>query len=63
MTLHMTLTRPDLRTTDEGRHPDVVGEDPLRLSALPFSDEHQPIWDSLPPDGSRIRRLWRRLRK
>jgi hypothetical protein len=61
MTLHMTLTRPDLRTTDG---PVVATtEEPLHIMALPFAGEQQSIWDTLPAESSRVKRFWRRIRK
>lgn len=61
MTLHMTLTRPDLRT--ETRIRPVTGEkdDPLKLSDLHLSDESRPIWESMPDDQSKVKRLWKKL--
>jgi hypothetical protein len=61
MTLHMTLTRPDLRTTDG---PVVApADEPLHITALPSLGEQPSIWDNLPAESSRVRRFWRRIRK
>ena len=57
MTLHMTLTRPDLRTTDGPVA--AVADEPLQITALPSPS----FWDSLPTESSRVKRLWRRIRK
>jgi hypothetical protein len=61
MTLHMTLTRPDLRTTEGA----VVAptDESLHMTALPPYAEQQSIWESLPVDGSRVKRFWRRIRR
>lgn len=61
MTLHMTLTRPDLRTTDGAVIP--AADEPLHITALPFPGEQQSIWDTLPTESSIVKRLWRRIRK
>ena len=61
MTLHMTLTRPDLRTDAEVREAPAKTADPLKLSELPISDERHPIWDSVPEDGSKIKKFWKKL--
>ncbi len=63
MTLHMTLTRPDLRTETE-RKPapaPAKSDDPLQLSGLPLSDERHPIWDSGAEDRSTMKKLWKKL--
>lgn len=59
MTLHMTLTRPDLRTDTEINL--APADDPFKLSELPISDDKRPIWDSALDDRSRMRKLWKRL--
>ena len=61
MTLHMTLTRPDLRTADGPIA--AVADEPLHITALPSPGEHQSFWDSLPAESSRVKRFWRRIRK
>jgi hypothetical protein len=61
MTLHMTLTRPDLRTDTEVRVAPAKNADPLKLSDLPISDERHPIWDSVPEDGSKVKKFWKKL--
>jgi hypothetical protein len=61
MTLHMTLTRPDLRTTDGAVIPAV--DEPLHITALPSPGEQQSIWDTLPAESSIVKRFWRRIRK
>lgn len=61
MTIHMTLTRPDLRSPEES-HSSQVNSRPLELAALPNSDKRTSIWDALPDDESKMKRFWRRLR-
>lgn len=61
MTLHMTLTRPDLRTDTEINLEPAKTDDPLKLSELPISDDKHPIWDSALEDRSKMRKLWKRL--
>jgi hypothetical protein len=61
MTIHMTLTRPDLRTHEESRSPHV-NLLPLEQSALPIVDNRQSIWDTLPEDESRVKKFWRKLK-
>lgn len=63
MTLHMTLTRPDLRTADETARAMRRCDDRLKLPDLPRSTGPASIWDSLPADGSKVRRIWRKLRR
>ena len=61
MTLHMTLTRPDLRTTVD---PAIsVADEPLHTTVLAFPGEQQSIWDTLPRESSSVKRFWRRIRK
>ena len=61
MTLHMTLTRPDLRTTDG---PVIaVADEPLHITALPPLGEQHSFWDTLPADSSMVKRFWKRIRK
>lgn len=57
MTLKMTLTRPDLRTTD----PTDI-DDPLRLADLPPADETANVWDDLPEQQGVVKKMWRRIR-
>jgi hypothetical protein len=61
MTLHMTLTRPDLRTTEES----VVAptDESLHITAVPSSAEQQSIWETLPVESSMVKRFWRRIRR
>jgi len=61
MTLHMTLTRPDLRTTDGAVV--TAADEPLHMTALPFPAEQQSIWDTLPTESSVVKRFWRKIRK
>lgn len=59
MTLHMTLTRPDLRTTST----DVFAPNkmPLKLSELPVADEAVTVWDTLPVERGKMKKIWQRL--
>jgi hypothetical protein len=61
MTIHMTLTRPDLRSPEE-QQPGKVNSLPLEQAALPNLDNNTSIWDTLPEDESKVKRLWRRLK-
>jgi hypothetical protein len=65
MTLHMTLTRPDLRSREEARmHHDHqnVNLTPLEKAELPLESNAISIWDELPAEESRIKRLLRKLK-
>ena len=61
MTLHMTLTRPDLRTEKKINPASGKNDDPLKLSPLPLSDERHSVWKCVPEDQSKMKRLWRKL--
>jgi hypothetical protein len=61
MTLHMTLTRPDLRTTERTAVAPTDGS--LHVMALPSVAEQQSIWETLPVESSKVKRLWRRIRR
>ncbi|EER28701.1 hypothetical protein CPC735_039650 [Coccidioides posadasii C735 delta SOWgp] len=66
MTLKMTLTRADLRTTDPSTMTSPSAsenDDPLRLADLPAPDEQLHIWDTPPEDKGVMRKLLRKLRK
>jgi hypothetical protein len=62
MTLHMTLTRPDLRSADEMKPVKKVNDLPLEQEALPCDDVPHSIWDTLPEDSSVVKKLWRKLK-
>lgn len=66
MTIHMTLTRPDLRSPDDARPSSRhINAQPLEQAPLPPLETGQPsIWDSLPPapTESKVRKLWRRMK-
>lgn len=63
MTLKMTLTRPDLRTTgDTGPYGHDRHDDPLRLAELPPADESCNIWDDIPEERGVVKKMWRKLR-
>ncbi len=61
MTIHMTLTRPDLRTPEEPRSV-KVNSVPLEQCALLNSDDKTAFWDSLPDDESKMKRFWKKLK-
>lgn len=61
MTLHMTLTRPDLRSADE-KPIKKVNELPLEQEKLPCDDVPHSIWDTLPEDSSIVKKWWKRLK-
>ncbi|KAL9109141.1 MAG: hypothetical protein Q9227_006232 [Pyrenula ochraceoflavens] len=59
MTLHMTLTRPDLRTAEEkNRSPNL---DAIKLADLPPAGDTTNIWTTLPGDDGKVKKMWRRL--
>jgi hypothetical protein len=65
MTIHMTLTRPDLRspsaTRPASRH---INSQPLEQPPLPPLDNPGAIWDNLPsPNESKVKKLWRKMRR
>ncbi len=65
MTLHMTLTRPDLRSPEEGtpqRNDPKVNKTPLEKAELPSEASPLSIWDSLPAEESKMKRFLRKLK-
>ena len=67
MTIHMTLTRPDLRSpgneTTAATSSIVQSIAPAQHTASPTMNNSTSIWDSLPPvEESKVRRLWNRLK-
>jgi hypothetical protein len=65
MTLHMTLTRPDLRSPEELQQqpgPPKVNKLPLEKAELPLEASPLSIWESLPPEESKVKRFLRRLK-
>ncbi|KKY24928.1 hypothetical protein UCRPC4_g02229 [Phaeomoniella chlamydospora] len=65
MTLHMTLTRPDLRTTgsDITKPANNDDADALKLEDLPLSDENHLIWSTMPPvEKNKVKKVWNKLR-
>ncbi|KAI4088778.1 MAG: hypothetical protein LQ348_004107 [Seirophora lacunosa] len=60
MTLRMTLTRPDLRASDDllYGHSD---SDPLALEHLPTAVGNHDIWDQGKESGGAVRKLWRKV--
>ena len=61
MTLHMTLTRPDLRKDDERAEGVYSDEDPLALEHLPSLGSGADIWESLPANNGVVRKLWQKV--
>lgn len=64
MTLHMTLTRPDLRSPDGGNPPQQKNINTLPLKKPELAVEGHPvsIWDTLPNEESKVKRFLRRLK-
>ncbi|KAI1617542.1 hypothetical protein EDD36DRAFT_459229 [Exophiala viscosa] len=67
MTLHMTLTRPDLRSPGEAlpeQRSKVDDVNALPLERPQLANEPNPvsIWDTLPPAESKMKRFLRRLK-
>lgn len=64
MTLHMTLTRPDLRSPGESfpEQRSKVNAIPLERPQLVTEPNSASIWDTLPPTESKMKRLLRRLK-
>lgn len=64
MTLKMTLTRPDLRTTESPSTSPTSAEDPLKLDDLPTGDYCPEIWDADSDHEQNVmKKMWRKLRK
>ena len=60
MTIHMTLTRPDLRTPED--QSSKVNSLPIEQSVLPGPENQMSIWDTLPDDESKVKKFWRKLK-
>ena len=61
MTLHMTLTRPDLRADEQALYAKTTGDDPLALEHLPPSKSEADIWDTMPKDRGIVKKFWRKV--
>lgn len=61
MTLHMTLTRPDLRIGMDTITASADGEDPLKLADLVLADERLLPWDSVTEDQSKMKHWWKKI--
>ncbi|KAL8823806.1 MAG: hypothetical protein Q9191_005535 [Dirinaria sp. TL-2023a] len=69
MTLRMTLTRPDLRDPRlddmrSGDQPEVYSVeevDPFQLEELPPARDGHTLWDPVPREGGKVKKLWRRI--
>jgi hypothetical protein len=64
MTLHMTLTRPDLRSPEELQpdHQKKVNTIPLERPELVSEANPISIWDTLPTEESKMKRFLRKLK-
>ncbi|KAL8650231.1 MAG: hypothetical protein Q9210_003944 [Variospora velana] len=60
MTLRMTLTRPDLRASDDLLY-GPSDSDPLALEHLPTATGGHDIWDQGKDSGGAVRKLWRKV--
>ncbi|KAL9017612.1 MAG: hypothetical protein Q9185_005068 [Variospora sp. 1 TL-2023] len=60
MTLRMTLTRPDLRASDDLLY-GPSDSDPLALEHLPPAADGHDIWDQGKDSGGAVRKLWRKV--
>ncbi|KAL8689680.1 MAG: hypothetical protein Q9224_004586 [Gallowayella concinna] len=60
MTLRMTLTRPDLRASDDLLY-GSGDNDPLALEHLPSPVAGNDIWDQGKEGGGTVRKLWRKV--
>ncbi|KAI4286988.1 MAG: hypothetical protein L6R35_003757 [Caloplaca aegaea] len=60
MTLRMTLTRPDLRASDDLLY-GSSDSDPLALEHLPTAADGHDIWDQGKDSGGAVRKLWRKV--
>ncbi|KAI4235557.1 MAG: hypothetical protein L6R40_006419 [Gallowayella cf. fulva] len=60
MTLRMTLTRPDLRASEDLLY-GSGDNDPLALEHLPSPVAGNDIWDQRKDGGGTVRKLWRRV--
>jgi hypothetical protein len=63
MTLKMTLTRADLRTTGSTSPLSTDKDDPLKLADLPPVTENYQGWDSPIGETGLVRRMWRKFRR
>lgn len=61
MTLHMTLTRPDLRSPDETHPNRNINAQPLEQAPL-YSTDATTFWDSLPDEEGKVKKLLRRFK-
>ena len=63
MTLHMTLTRPDLRTTEIVKPAPATSYKSMLGQNVYWGSEPQSIWDTLPLEESRMKKLWRKFKR
>ncbi|KAL9579562.1 MAG: hypothetical protein Q9212_005039 [Teloschistes hypoglaucus] len=62
MTLRMTLTRPDLRASDELLY-GTGDNDPLALEQLPLPSTRDDIWEQPKETGGTMKNFWKKLSK
>lgn len=63
MTLHMTLTRPDLRSPEARPvEPVNINKIPLVRPELHLDGDPASIWDTLPAEESKVKRFLRKLK-
>jgi hypothetical protein len=62
MTLKMTLTRADLRTTGSTSPLSTDKDDPLKLADLPPVTENYQGWDTPIGETGLVKRMWRKFR-
>lgn len=62
MTLRMTLTRPDLRASDELLY-GTGDNDPLALEQLPLPSTRDDIWEQHKEPGGAMKNFWKKFSK
>lgn len=62
MTLRMTLTRPELRASDDLLY-GHTDHDPLALEHLPTTAAGHDIWDQENENGGAVKKFWRRVNR
>ena len=62
MTIHMTLTRPDLRSPQDSQFSTkTINAQPIEQSTLPSTNGPTSIWETMPEDQSKMKKLWKKL--
>ena len=63
MTIRMTLTRPDLRSPDVPQaQAKSINTLPIEHAALPPCEKTLSIWDTLPDEESKMKKMWKKLK-